>query len=78
METTLFLEVSHITNELEQLEFNLEKIIGIEKHAGKVRKVKSRIRMEQKERLDTCSNAKSFELRKAQEAQSILGLKKKS
>lgn len=28
--------------------------------------------MEQKERLDTCSNAKSFTLRKSQEAQSIL------
>ena len=30
---TLFL-----TNKLEQLQFKLEKIIGIEKHAGKVRK----------------------------------------
>ena len=28
----------HRSNELEQLEFKLEKIIGIEKHAGKVRK----------------------------------------
>ena len=31
----LFLEVSH---KLEQLEFKLEKIIGIQKHAGQVRK----------------------------------------
>ena len=27
-----------MSNELEQLEFKLEKIIGIQKHAGKVRK----------------------------------------
>ena len=33
----LFLEV-FIPNKLEQLEFILEKIIGIQKHAGKVRK----------------------------------------
>ena len=32
------LEVS-ISFELEQLEFKLEKIIGIKKHAGKVRKI---------------------------------------
>ena len=28
-------------NKLEQLEFKLEKIIGIQKHAGKVRKIKA-------------------------------------
>ena len=33
----LFLEVSHVYR-LEQLEFKLGKIIGIQKHAGKVRK----------------------------------------
>ena len=31
----LFLEVSHISNKLEHLEFKLEKNIGILKHAGK-------------------------------------------
>ena len=29
----------HRYNKLEQLEFKLEKIIGIQKHAGKVRKI---------------------------------------
>ena len=35
-----FLEVSYLrSNRLEQLKFQWEKIIGIQKHAGKVRKI---------------------------------------
>ena len=30
--------LSYLLNKLEQLEFKLEKIIGIQKHAGKVKK----------------------------------------
>ena len=35
-------KVRTIFNELEQLKLKLEKIIGIEKHAGKVRKIENK------------------------------------